>query len=305
MSRWLLLVLLAAGVGAYHLPTPVRARCCAPLPAFMQCARRGPAPKLQLVHIERSDEGDGDDEDEDAEGSILQVSQVVDEKGEAKKPTGRSVASMQFMITNAMRAQLVTLGYTTAEIDAMDPPRAAEILAEQGAVLSSKGPQVKPKTKTERFELAFTCNVCQGRNSHSISYHAYTKGTVIVTCPGCKSTHLVADNLNWIEQDFRNLEEYMAKRGTPVTRIASGDEARRAAAAATQDAAIADSPPEEPAERPISKIDGITDEQALRIREAVRANKRRQRQQQQQRVVEDVETPPEDDDDEQGKAGSA
>merc|ERR1719230_2380770 len=105
----------------------------------------------------------------------------------------------------------------------MDPPQAAAILAQQGAVLSSKGPQAKPKTKTDRFELAFTCNVCGGRNSHSISHHAYRKGTVIVTCPGCQATHLVADNLNWIEDDFSNLEEFMEKRGTPVTRVASGD----------------------------------------------------------------------------------
>ena len=67
--------------------------------------------------------------------------------------------------------------------------------------------QQKPKTKQDRFELQFTCNVCETRNTHSISRHAYTQGTVIVTCPGCNATHLVADNLNWIEDDFRNLEE--------------------------------------------------------------------------------------------------
>ena len=57
-------------------------------------------------------------------------------------------------------------------------------------------PEQKPKSKQDRFELQFTCNVCESRNVHSISKHAYTKGTVIVTCPNCNSTHLVADNLN-------------------------------------------------------------------------------------------------------------
>ena len=73
----------------------------------------------------------------------------------------------------------------------------------------------------DRFDMQFTCNLCGTRNEHSISRRAYTKGTVIVTCPGCNATHLVADNLNWIEDDFVNLEEYMAKQGTPITRIAN------------------------------------------------------------------------------------
>ena len=137
--------------------------------------------------------------------------------------------------------------------------------------------QKKEKTKRDRFELQFTCNMCNGRNVHSISRHAYTKGTVIVTCPSCNATHLVADNLNWIEDDFRNLEEYMEKRGTPVTKIADGD-----VAAAAASAAAANLPPladAEPAAKPQSKpIDGVTDEQAARIREAVRAQKRRNRQ---------------------------
>jgi len=124
--------------------------------------------------------------------------------------------------------------------------------------------QQKKKRKADRFEMQFTCNICDHRNVHSISRHAYTKGTVIVTCPSCNTTHLVADNLNWIEDDFKNLEEFMAKRGTPITRVASDDVA--ATAAKTQ------AKPE-----PVAPIDGISDEQAARIREAVRANKRRRR----------------------------
>ena len=153
----------------------------------------------------------------------------------------------------------------------------------EGAIMAEAddgGPAQKPKTKQDRFELQFTCNVCDSRNSHSISRHAYTKGTVIVTCPYCNSTHLVADNLNWIEDDFKNLEEFMAKRGEPVTRITTGKEAATAAATAVAALAKESEGQEEVAtgdEATPDAIEGITDEQAIRIREAVRAAKRGRR----------------------------
>ena len=264
-------------------------------------ARRTPAPAAQLVRIERPDDGgdSGDNSDSEGEedgGKILSVSQVAGADGSAMAATGRSVASVQFMITRAMRAQLGELGYRSDEIDRMDPPRAATIIAQ--GVPSSKQPQRRPKRMRDRFEIQFTCNVCEAPNSHSISRHAYTKGTVLVTCPGCQSSHLIADNLNWIEDDFKNLEEYMAKRGTPVTRLVADGVAQSAAASALGDAG-AESEGEDEGEdegegegttaidprrpwrgtRPgIKPLDGISDEQARRIREAVRRHNRRNRE---------------------------
>ena len=124
--------------------------------------RRAPVPAAQLVRIERpADDGDGGDggDDGDSEGEegedgkILSVSQVADADGSAIPATGRSVASVQFMITRAMRAQLSELGYSTEEVDRMDPPRAATIIAQ--AVPSSKQPQRGPKRMRDRFELQF------------------------------------------------------------------------------------------------------------------------------------------------------
>ena len=140
------------------------------------------------------------------------------------------------------------------------------------------GGQKKPKTKTDRFEVQFTCNVCEGANAHSISRHAYTKGTVIVTCPHCKAAHLIADNLNWIENDFRNLEEFMEKRGTPVSRVVTDSTAVAATAAAVSRAAQAPAKSGSRAEgggEEIDRLDGITEDMALRIRKAVRDRKRR------------------------------
>ena len=138
------------------------------------------------------------------------------------------------------------------------------------APVSGAGGEKKPKSQRDRFELQFTCNLCETRNAHSVSRKAYTKGTVIVTCPNCKATHLVADNLNWIEDDFRNLEDFMAKRGTPVTRVVKGGAAVEAAAAAAGE--LHDGGDDE-AEEPIDRIDGIDEGQAMRIRQAMRARR--------------------------------
>jgi protein import protein ZIM17 len=270
-----------------------------PRPAAWPAAayQRHSPPRAQLVRVQREDDDNDDrgepgDDGEDDDGTILSVSQVEDADGRALEATGRSVASVQFMITRAMRAQLSELGYATEEVDRMDPPRAASIIAKR--VPSSKQAQKKPKSKRERFELQFTCNVCDAPNSHSISRHAYSKGTVLVTCPGCQSAHVIADNLNWIEDDFRNIEEYMARRGTPVTRLVADGVAESAAANASgavsgpapdevEPSGPRPDPPRDP-RRPwagtkpgLEPVDGITDEQARRIREAVRKNKRRAR----------------------------
>ncbi|EOD40172.1 DNL zinc finger protein [Emiliania huxleyi CCMP1516] len=134
-------------------------------------------------------------------------------------------------------------------------------------------PQKKPKAKTDRFELQFTCNKCDTRNTHQISRLAYGEGTVIVTCPGCGVNHLVADNLNWIEDDFRNLKEAMQQRGKPVSdlRVETASDAQRAAAEAAPPAPA----PEREAERSVAPLDGISEDQAQRIRDAVRASKQR------------------------------
>ena len=196
-----------------------------------------------------------------------------------------NAASVQFMMTQRMRATLAELGYPAAEIDGMEPSRAAAIIA--AGTRSSRVPQKKPKTKRDRFELRFTCNVCDAPNSHSISRHAYTKGTVIVTCPGCNSTHLIADNLEWIDDDFGNLEREMAKRGTPIRRIVNDGIAAAAAEAAwdtvkaegddpLEDEALSGSSASAAVTKAVpDKIDGISDDQALRIREAMRARRRK------------------------------
>lgn len=286
------LLVAAAMTGAAHayVPIPLGAMCITgaariarpALAGSLLCQRAGP-PLLSSS----GDSNGFENEEPLPPKSLASATDAV-----VESLTGGEVANVQFMITQNMRKRLEELGYSAVEVDRMEPSRAASII--ESGTPNSKQPQLKPKTKRERFELQFTCNVCGGPNSHSISRHAYAKGTVIVTCPGCNSTHLIADNLNWIEDDFRNIEEAMAKRGTPVRNLQTAGVAASAASAAAgaleseddnnddqqqlDSTAPAQGGDPRKAATVVGRIDGIDEDQALRIREAVKAAKRKRRQ---------------------------
>lgn len=57
-----------------------------------------------------------------------------------------------------------------------------------------------PETRLDRdqvpsYELTFTCKVCETRSSHRLSKQGYHKGTILISCPGCKNRHLISDHL--------------------------------------------------------------------------------------------------------------
>mmetsp|Transcript_65974 Transcript_65974/g.191175 ORF Transcript_65974/g.191175 Transcript_65974/m.191175 type:complete len:205 (-) Transcript_65974:115-729(-) len=66
-----------------------------------------------------------------------------------------------------------------------------------------------------KFKLQYTCNICETRNSHMVSRLAYREGVVIAICKGCKSKHLIADNLNETPgmNGGSNIEDYFKSRG--------------------------------------------------------------------------------------------
>ncbi|EDO14328.1 hypothetical protein Kpol_167p1 [Vanderwaltozyma polyspora DSM 70294] len=65
--------------------------------------------------------------------------------------------------------------------------------------------------------LAFTCKKCDTRSSHTISKQAYTKGTVMVSCPGCKNRHLIADHLKIFNDNHITIQDIMKSKGENVS----------------------------------------------------------------------------------------
>lgn len=102
---------------------------------------------------------------------------------------------------------------------------------------------------SDKFELQYTCKICDTRNNHRVSrlgvyimfrfwlaerphlmnvtthshdrraFLAYRNGVVITVCKGCDSQHLIADNLGWtdydggFEGDTNTIEDYFVAKG--------------------------------------------------------------------------------------------
>lgn len=65
-----------------------------------------------------------------------------------------------------------------------------------------------PESRLDRdqvpsYELTFTCNVCKTRSSHRLSKQGYHKGTILISCPGCKNRHLISDHLKVCQRNQR------------------------------------------------------------------------------------------------------
>ncbi|KAH8079702.1 DNL zinc finger-domain-containing protein [Filobasidium floriforme] len=106
-------------------------------------------------------------------------------------------------------------------------PTTAESNTEEGTSTNLKfvDENGNPLRIEPKLSLTFTCSVdkCGERSTHEFAKRSYTKGIVIVQCPGCKNRHLIADHLGWFKEvteegRHRTIEDLMKAKGEKVTR---------------------------------------------------------------------------------------
>ncbi|KAI1796714.1 zf-DNL-domain-containing protein [Ganoderma leucocontextum] len=76
-----------------------------------------------------------------------------------------------------------------------------------------------------KLSLTFTCTVegCGHRSTHQFTKRSYTRGIVLVQCPGCKNRHLIADHLGWFKEStddgkLKTVEDLLRAKGEKVRR---------------------------------------------------------------------------------------
>lgn len=63
------------------------------------------------------------------------------------------------------------------------------------------------------YELTITCRPCHHRTAHRISHQGYHHGTVLVTCPECKSRHVISDHLKIFSDKRITIEDILKEKG--------------------------------------------------------------------------------------------
>lgn len=80
-----------------------------------------------------------------------------------------------------------------------------------------------PETRDEpSYELSFTCKPCLYRSSHRVTKQGYHHGTVLVTCPSCKSRHVISDHLKIFLDSKSTLEDILRnklEKGQDLTKL--------------------------------------------------------------------------------------
>ncbi|GEQ72661.1 hypothetical protein JCM33374_g6348 [Metschnikowia sp. JCM 33374] len=88
--------------------------------------------------------------------------------------------------------------------------------SEAAKTAHTTGDSAQLKIDQPQLMIAFTCKVCDTRSSHTFSKQSYTKGSVLIQCPGCKNRHLIADNLHVFRDEKVNLEDLLRAKGESV-----------------------------------------------------------------------------------------
>ncbi|KAF1984312.1 zf-DNL-domain-containing protein [Aulographum hederae CBS 113979] len=74
------------------------------------------------------------------------------------------------------------------------------------------------ETPPPAYQMTFTCKKCDTRSSHRVTKQGYHKGTVLISCPGCKARHLMADHLKIFSDKSITIEDIMKSKGEVITK---------------------------------------------------------------------------------------
>ncbi|KAL3478091.1 DNL zinc finger-domain-containing protein [Aspergillus californicus] len=77
------------------------------------------------------------------------------------------------------------------------------------------------KTRREQepqYQIQFTCRPCGERSTHTMSKHAYHRGTVLIRCPKCENRHVISDNLKIFFENRKTLDDILAEGGQKIMR---------------------------------------------------------------------------------------
>lgn len=91
-------------------------------------------------------------------------------------------------------------------------------------LFKAEEPQEEEEKKNHQMLIGFTCKVCSERSHHVMSKIAYTKGVVLIQCPGCKNRHLIADNLGWFRDSKTTVEDLVKEKGEAIRKIIVDDQ---------------------------------------------------------------------------------
>lgn len=136
----------------------------------------------------------------------------------SQRPQQRQFRSAPVRLNDRSRAESLIPETTPSasndtDVDASEKPGSIPVTGERTPI-----GQIE-----QRLSITFTCTVhqCGHRSTHEFSKRSYTKGIVIVQCPGCKNRHLIADNLSWFtesEDEPRTIEQMIEAKGGKVRR---------------------------------------------------------------------------------------
>jgi DNL zinc finger len=108
--------------------------------------------------------------------------------------------------------QLPATGSSSQKRSDSDPSRTSDTVS--GTFVGSK-----------KFQLQYTCNICETRNHHLVSRVAYRQGVVICTCKGCGSQHLIADHLGFTDYkggfqgEINTIEDWFSAKNDTETSV--------------------------------------------------------------------------------------